>query len=67
MQAKCTRMSYKLTCMHIPHTVMSNPHLDFAGEIRAATGFPTFHAANIPDVATARHTIGTGTGKIDID
>ena len=23
----------------------SAPHLDFAGEIRAATGFPTFHAA----------------------
>jgi 2,4-dienoyl-CoA reductase-like NADH-dependent reductase (Old Yellow Enzyme family) len=28
----------------------SAPHLDFAGEIRAATGFPTFHAARIQDV-----------------
>ena len=33
----------------------SAPHLDFAGEIRAATDFPTFHAARISDVATARH------------
>ena len=33
------------------------PHLDFAGEIRALTGLPTFHAARIPDVATARHAI----------
>ncbi len=32
----------------------SAPHLDFAGEIRAATDFPTFHAARIPDIATAR-------------
>jgi 2,4-dienoyl-CoA reductase-like NADH-dependent reductase (Old Yellow Enzyme family)/thioredoxin reductase len=36
------------------------PHLDFAGEVRAATKFPTFHAARIPDVATARHAIATG-------
>ncbi|TKT78300.1 NADH:flavin oxidoreductase [Aquamicrobium sp. LC103] len=42
----------------------SAPHLDFAGEIRAATGFPTFHAARIPDVATARHAIATG--KVDM-
>ncbi|AZB65502.1 N-methylproline demethylase [Cereibacter sphaeroides] len=40
------------------------PHLDFAGEIRAATGFPTFHAARIPDVATARHAIASG--KLDM-
>ena len=40
------------------------PHLDFAGEIRAATAFPTFHAARIPDVATARHAIRAG--KIDM-
>lgn len=40
------------------------PHLDFAGEIRAATGFPTFHAARIPDVATARHAIAAG--KLDM-
>ncbi|MBE9636847.1 N-methyl-L-proline N-demethylase HpbA [Salipiger mangrovisoli] len=40
------------------------PHLDFAGEIRAATNFPTFHAARIPDVATARHAIASG--KLDM-
>jgi 2,4-dienoyl-CoA reductase-like NADH-dependent reductase (Old Yellow Enzyme family)/thioredoxin reductase len=38
----------------------SAPHLDFAGELRAATGFPTFHAARIQDVATARHAIASG-------
>ncbi|RDC71309.1 FAD-binding protein [Rhodovulum sp. 12E13] len=42
----------------------SNPHLDFAGEIRAATRFPTFHAAKIQDVATARHAIASG--KLDM-
>jgi N-methyl-L-proline demethylase len=42
----------------------ASPHLDFAGEIRAATRFPTFHAARIPDVATARHAIATG--KVDM-
>lgn len=42
----------------------SAPHLDFAGEIRAATNFPTFHAARIPDVATARHAIASG--KVDM-
>jgi N-methyl-L-proline demethylase len=42
----------------------SSPHLDFAGEIRAATQFPTFHAARIQDVATARHAIATG--KVDM-
>jgi len=42
----------------------SAPHLDFAGEVRTATGFPTFHAARIPDVATARHAIATG--KLDM-
>ena len=42
----------------------SAPHLDFAGDIRAATNFPTFHAARIPDVATARHAIQSG--KIDM-
>jgi N-methyl-L-proline demethylase len=36
------------------------PHLDFAGRIRAEVGMPTFHAARIPDVATARHAIATG-------
>ena len=38
----------------------SAPHLDFAGEVRQATGFPTFHAAKIQDVATARHAIASG-------
>jgi 2,4-dienoyl-CoA reductase-like NADH-dependent reductase (Old Yellow Enzyme family)/thioredoxin reductase len=42
----------------------SAPHLDFAGEIRSLTGFPTFHAARIPDVATARHAIQSG--KVDL-
>ena len=42
----------------------SSPHLDFAGEIRAATNFPTFHAAKIADVATARHAIASG--KVDM-
>jgi N-methyl-L-proline demethylase len=42
----------------------SAPHLDFAGEIRAATNFPTFHAAKIQDVATARHAIASG--KLDM-
>ncbi|UHS59072.1 NADH:flavin oxidoreductase [Agrobacterium vaccinii] len=49
----------------IPIQGMANsPHLDFAGEIRAATQFPVFHAAKIPDVATARHAIATG--KVDM-
>lgn len=38
----------------------SAPHLDFAGRVRAETGMPTFHAARIPDVATARHAISAG-------
>ena len=38
----------------------SAPHLDFAGRMRAEVGLPTFHAARIPDVATARHAIATG-------
>ncbi|WP_281968304.1 NADH:flavin oxidoreductase [Roseovarius nanhaiticus] len=38
----------------------SAPHLDFAGRIRAEIGLPTFHAARIPDVATARHAISAG-------
>ncbi len=42
----------------------SAPHLDFAGEIRSATSFPTFHAARVPDVATARHAIASG--KVDM-
>ncbi|SLN62382.1 putative N-methylproline demethylase [Roseovarius albus] len=38
----------------------SAPHLDFAGRIRAEIGMPTFHAARIPDVATARHAVAEG-------
>ncbi|QGX99115.1 FAD-binding protein [Roseovarius faecimaris] len=38
----------------------SAPHLDFAGEVKKATGMPTFHAARIPDVATARHAVAEG-------
>ncbi|WP_259783054.1 N-methyl-L-proline N-demethylase HpbA [Aestuariispira ectoiniformans] len=49
----------------IPIQGMKNaPHLDFAGEIKAATDFPTFHAAKIPDVATARYAIAEG--KVDM-
>jgi 2,4-dienoyl-CoA reductase-like NADH-dependent reductase (Old Yellow Enzyme family) len=49
----------------IPITGMrSSPHLDFAGEVRAATKFPTFHAARIADIATARHAIASG--KLDM-
>ncbi|WP_306128377.1 NADH:flavin oxidoreductase [Roseovarius sp. MMSF_3350] len=42
----------------------SSPHLDFAGEIRAEAQIPTFHAAKIQDVATARHAIASG--KLDM-
>lgn len=42
----------------------SAPHLDFAGSIRAETKLPTFHAARIPDVATARHAVASG--KVDL-
>jgi 2,4-dienoyl-CoA reductase-like NADH-dependent reductase (Old Yellow Enzyme family) len=42
----------------------SAPHLDFAGEIRASTQFPTFHAGKIQDVATARYAIVSG--KVDM-
>lgn len=40
--------------------MVSAPHLDFAGEVRKATGLPTLHAARIPDVATARHAVQAG-------
>jgi N-methyl-L-proline demethylase len=42
----------------------SAPHLDFAGEVKAATRVPTFHAARIQDVATARHAVASG--KLDL-
>lgn len=38
----------------------SAPHLDFAGEVKQALNMPTFHAARIPDVATARHAVASG-------
>ncbi|MET1415236.1 NADH:flavin oxidoreductase [Roseibium sp. HPY-6] len=45
----------------IPVQGMRNaPHLDFAGKVRREIGLPTFHAAKIPDVATARHAIAEG-------
>ena len=40
------------------------PHLDVAGEVRQAVDLPIFHAARVPDVATARHAIATG--KVDM-
>ncbi|KGK43338.1 N-methylproline demethylase [Nitrincola sp. A-D6] len=49
----------------IPVQGMRNaPHLDFAGEVRKRTGMPTFHAAKIPDIATARYAIDSG--KLDM-
>jgi len=49
----------------VPVTGMASaPHLDFAGEVRAATRFPVFHAARINDVATARHAVAAG--KLDM-
>ena len=42
----------------------ASPHLDFAGEVRALTKFPTFHAARINDAASARHAIAEG--KLDM-
>lgn len=42
----------------------SAPHLDFAGEIRAAVGLPTLHAGRLQDVATARYAITAG--KLDL-
>ena len=38
----------------------SAPHLDFAGEVKKITTLPVFHAARIPDVATARHAVAKG-------
>ncbi|MEP1611516.1 MAG: NADH:flavin oxidoreductase [Roseobacter sp.] len=45
----------------IPVQGMKNaPHLDFAGVVKKASGLPTFYAAKIPDVATARHAVAQG-------
>lgn len=46
------------------HGTASAPHLEFAGEVRTATGIPVFHAARIADVATARHAVAEG--KLDM-
>lgn len=42
----------------------SAPHLEFAGEIRQGVEMPTFHAARIQDVPTARYAIEAG--KLDM-
>ena len=42
----------------------SAPHLDFAGDVRRVARVPTFHAARIQDVATARYAIESG--KLDL-
>ena len=42
----------------------SAPHLNTAGEVRAATRFPVFHATRIQDVATARYAVESG--KVDM-
>ena len=42
------------------HGMPSSPHLDFAGRVKKEIGMPTFHAAKIPDIATARHAIAEG-------
>ncbi len=45
----------------IPVTGMrSAPHLDFAGKVKAEVDMPVFHAARIPDVATARFAVESG-------
>jgi N-methyl-L-proline demethylase len=78
--AKCFASSGKIDFLniirgHIEHDASLNnvipiqgmaasPHLDFAGDIRAVTKFPVFHAARIADVATARHAIAEG--KLDM-
>jgi hypothetical protein len=36
------------------------PASGFRGPVKAEVGMPTFHAARIPDVATARHAVATG-------
>ncbi|RDE25213.1 FAD-binding protein [Motiliproteus coralliicola] len=49
----------------IPVQGMRNaPHLDFAARVKQATNLPVFHAAKIPDVATARYAIDSG--KLDM-
>jgi N-methyl-L-proline demethylase len=38
----------------------ASPHLDLAGRIKSEVGLPTFHAARIADVATARYAVASG-------
>jgi len=40
------------------------PHLDLAGQVRDGVEIPIFHAARVPDIATARHAIAAG--KVDM-
>ena len=42
------------------HGMRAAPHLDFAGDVRAAVGVPVFHASKIDDVSTARHAVREG-------
>lgn len=46
------------------HGMPSAPHLDFAGQVRAATSLAVLHAAKVDDVATARHAIREG--RVDL-
>ena len=46
------------------HGMPSAPHLDFAGQVRAATSLAVLHASKVDDVATARHAIREG--KVDL-
>ncbi|WP_417601258.1 FAD-dependent oxidoreductase [Pararhodobacter oceanensis] len=36
------------------------PHLDCAAEVKKSVDIPIFHAARVPDVATARHAVASG-------
>lgn len=38
----------------------SAPHIDFVGSVKREVSLPVFHAARIPDVATARHAVASG-------
>lgn len=45
----------------IPVTGMrSAPHVEMAAKVKAASRLPVFHAARIPDLATARHAVASG-------
>ncbi|WP_417588340.1 FAD-dependent oxidoreductase [Pararhodobacter oceanensis] len=36
------------------------PHLDCAAQVKKSVDIPIFHAARVPDVATARHAVASG-------